>query len=182
MAFVSKDDLIRLYVTEKNSMRTVAERLNVSVGAVYSHMKLYGIESRPRMTDETRKKISNANKGKLLGRKRGAMSDETKRKLSESRRGKYKNATEFGGHRKLRKDGYVSIYCPLHKHATKDGYIMEHILVAEAQLGRELTDDEIVHHKNKNRADNRVENLEVMTFHEHASMHMRERWAKRKEQ
>ncbi len=39
--------------------------------------------------------------------------------------------------------------------------VFEHILVMEATIGRSLTDDETVHHRNGVRDDNRPENLEL---------------------
>lgn len=84
------------------------------------------------------------------------------------------------GHKKIRKDGYVSIYFPDHPQSTKEGYIMEHILVMECNIGRWLKDNEVVHHKNHIRNDNRIENLQLMTFSEHARLHMLERINKRK--
>lgn len=83
------------------------------------------------------------------------------------------------GHKKKRSDGYVYIYFPDHPKSTKDGYIMEHDLIMECLIGRHLKSDEIVHHKNKIRDDNRKENLQLMTKSEHTTLHLKERWGKK---
>lgn|SRR3990167_8481877 len=47
----------------------------------------------------------------------------------------------------------------------------EHRHILSQHLGRVLTIKEIVHHRNGNKLDNRLENLEIMTRSEHARHH-----------
>lgn len=65
--------------------------------------------------------------------------------------------------------GYKLLWMPKHPMAAKTGYIMEHRFVMANHLGRNLRADEIVHHKNGEKADNRVENLLVMEKQKHDS-------------
>jgi hypothetical protein len=47
----------------------------------------------------------------------------------------------------------------------------EHRAIMEKHLKRKLSIHEIVHHKDGNKKNNRLSNLEIMTAEEHTSLH-----------
>lgn len=57
--------------------------------------------------------------------------------------------------------GYRFLYKPNHPNSGSNGYIFEHRFVMSEYLGRPLKPEEVVHHKNSNRLDNRIQNLEL---------------------
>lgn len=72
-------------------------------------------------------------------------------------------------------NGYRVVYLPDHASAMKsdnwNGFVYEHRYVAEEVLGRTLLPNEVVHHLNFNRKDNRPENLLVLDNAQHTKLH-----------
>lgn len=170
--------LRKLYIEERKTMREIGDALGVDAVAIYYRLKKFGIPTRNRYDHPVSDKVR-ANATQLGKRRKGSkQSAETKKKLSDLRKGKMRKPSKYGGHSKDRY-GYVYVYCPEHPHSSADGYVMEHRLVMESYIGRYLEKDEAVHHINRNKKDNRLENLQLMTRSEHAKLHAQIKHKKR---
>jgi HNH endonuclease len=89
-------------------------------------------------------------------------------------------ASNWRGGRQIMRNGYVLItlspddpYVEM-ANAKRHRAIYEHRYVMAQCLGRCLTTDEQVHHRNGNKQDNRIENLELIGIREHSARHRRE--------
>lgn len=164
MIQIDKDLLVDLYVNKEMTIKEISKELGVSVGKIYNTIKEYEIETRPRITQRTKERISNSTKGRpsyWLGKKRN---DKAKEKMSISK-------SNGIGKKTISNNGYIRIYFPDHPKSDCWGLINEHDLIMECLIGRWLKDDEVVHHKNGIRTDNRKENLVLMTRSEHTRLH-----------
>lgn len=87
----------------------------------------------------------------------------------------------FKGDTKISGYGYVLKYRPEHKRANYAGYVFEHILVMEESIGRGLKyfgfknkENEVCHHIDRDKKNNNIANLQLMTDSEHATLHSTE--------
>jgi len=127
------------------------------------------------VNEKTKRKISKTLTGK-------PKSLEARKNMSLGQRG-HKGSNWKGGRRTqaIFKNGvrllnYIYKWCPEHPFATKQGYVFEHRLAMEQKIGRFLTPEEVVHHKNGNTIDNKIENLELFdTNSKHIKSHKKER-------
>ncbi len=67
--------------------------------------------------------------------------------------------------------GRVFVFKPEHPRANKRGFVRRAIVVSEAHVGRFLNRQEVVHHKNRNKMDDQLGNLQIMTRANHSRLH-----------
>lgn len=144
---LTKEHLSDLYLTQNKSLREIATLYQSNAKTISRYLKRFSIKARPFST-----------KG-LQTRLGAVLSEETKRKIGKA---------HWRGGSYLDKNGYRLIMV--------DGkYEFEHRVVAAKFLGRPLKSEEIIHHVNHDRLDNRVENLSIVTRSEHMLIHWSER-------
>lgn len=75
------------------------------------------------------------------------------------------------GGREIDRDGYIRAYAPRHPWPRRNGYVLEHVMVMELSIGRRIRASECVHHKDGNRQNNDLSNLELLNRGQHSRMH-----------
>ena len=65
---------------------------------------------------------------------------------------------------------YDCIYTPYHPFAPKNGYMRIHRLVMEKHIGRYLLPTEHIHHKDGNKKNNDISNLQIISNSEHQNI------------
>jgi len=150
---------------KKHSSKTKEKISKAHLGKKISEekKKVFNFRGR-RHSEETRKRISKA----LIGKKK---SKEQIRKLVEKLKGRKASKEsrlkmsiahykQHGSkYKKKTKKGYILCFEPEHPNKNSGSRIFEHRLVMEKKLGRYLTKNEIVHHLNRKKDDNRIGNL-----------------------
>lgn len=115
-------------------------------------MKGHTINRGRKLSDEHKRKISLSNMGRIV-------SEETRIKIGNGNRGKTgkMNGRWNGG--RFTKNGYLLVINKDHPRRKNIGYVFEHRLIVEKILGRFLKKGEEVHHIDRNRLNNKKENL-----------------------
>lgn len=112
----------------------------------------------------------------------GVISPQCREATIKAHKGKRSFAWK-GGRYVDKKTGYVQIWKPEHPNACigrSKAYVLEHRMVMSDFLKRPLLKTEQVHHRNGDRADNRIENLELWTTSQPSGQRVEEKlkWAK----
>lgn len=168
--YKNKDELQSKYY-ELGTMAKTAQYYGVSKKLILNYLKKFGIPSinhNPQV--DIKLAIALLEKGERIGEiaRRFGVTSNTLHKYLKPYGIKTDN---FHKGFVQKASGYILIFQKDHPRANKKGYVGEHILVMEQSLGRFLDDTEIVHHINKNKSDNRIENLKLMDIYRHKQMH-----------
>ena len=71
----------------------------------------------------------------------------------------------------IKKGEYVYALVPNHPHATASGYVLMHRVVMENHIGRLLKPHELVYHKDEDKKNNDIANLEIVDVATHNRIH-----------
>lgn len=152
MLKLSKDEIIRLYHTEKLTCREIAIKANTSKRSILRLMNEYNIPRRS-YSEASRLALAKGRKVKGIGGK-GA-----------------ENPQWRGGRFKVT-GGYIRVYCPNHPRVKNyvHPYLYEHILVWEQTHNQLLPNGWAVHHLNGITDDNCPENLVALPAKKHSAL------------
>jgi len=81
----------------------------------------------------------------------------------------------YSGGRHVLHTGYAVVLSPDHPNADARGYVLEHRLVMERVLGRNLSGTEVVHHNDGNKLNNDPSNLRLFASNADHQRHHKEK-------
>lgn len=153
-----REELENFYLSKEMTMQEIASMYGVSYCTARRWIVSSGITPRDMHTPKAKERMSNSHKGKS----HGPLTDETKRLISQSR---LKWGAKNAKNHRVCSNGYLEYTTGPSKGK------LQHRKIMEEHLGRELTFNEVVHHINGDKLDNRIENLQLMSRAEHSRFH-----------
>jgi hypothetical protein len=169
--FATKEELEEVY-RETQSMLKTAKHFGVSKKLIMNYMNKYGLERRPWKVSDHADTIKHLAELKWTAQE---IADKVGHFAETVRR--YARENDITIHDPYHPgfittdSGYILLRRPNHPNADSKGYVREHILVMEAHIGRYLVDGEVVHHIDRDKSNNDLDNLQLMTRSEHSSYH-----------
>jgi hypothetical protein len=146
---ISRNDILKYYITENKSALQTARILGVSCSTLLKYIDTFGLQRK------SMKQIMTGKKHSL----------ETREKMSISHKSLFGSDNPvWKGGRYINSEGYVFI-------RVNNSYKKEHRVVMEEHLKRSLNKQEHVHHINGNKEDNNIKNLIVLSPSEHSTLH-----------
>jgi hypothetical protein len=140
---VDRKKVVELYRSGKSTVE-IGNEVGLTPGAVQSILRIRGVKTR-------------------------SVKQSLKKKYPNGRFGE--QASRWKGGRRYTAKGYIQIYSMGHPYADSAGYVMEHRLIVEKQLGKYLEKEYDVHHIDGDNRNNDPSNLLVLTRKEHARIH-----------
>lgn len=159
------DEIRRLYVDERKSLKEVAPLVGASISTVRDRLIAMGcLRSMAEALTVAKPKLGSGLRGKRRPPRSTVWCEAIRRgKLAAPGKGV-----------SLKPTGYIEF-----TRGPNKGRAV-HRVVMEQAIGRSLQSHESVHHIDHNRANNDISNLQLMTRAEHARLHAFENLSKRK--
>lgn len=134
---IDRDEVVRMYAEKMLSTVQIANAVGLTPGAVRSILVRRNVKMRDGK-ESHRVRFPQGRNGNIAAN--------------------WKGGTRRGGSSGC----YIMVHSPHHPFCDGDGYVMQHRLVMEQAINRHLTPEEVVHHMNGIKDDNRLENLELL--------------------
>ena len=165
---IDTDELLKKYCSERKSTTEVAREMEICASTIRSRLKQLGV-LRTR-AEGIRAAAARGKLGIHLRGKRRTFSEKWKAniKVSMIRRGEL-----YSKGMSVKPSGYLEYT------RGKNKFRSVHVVTVENQIGRRIRKNEVVHHKDQNKLNNDISNLELMTRSEHASIHGKENYKNR---